>query len=113
MTTVDEFKSILESRRNELLGRLERIEDQLDEPVAPDFEDAATEHEDDEVLEAQGNQAQSELASIEAALSRIENGRFGICLSCGEPISQERLLAVPFATKCRNCMEGERKGAGG
>ena len=113
MTTIDEFKSILNNRKKELLGRLERIEDLLDDPIDPDFEDGAIDQEDDEVLEAQGNQAQDELAAIEAALNRIKNDRYGICLSCGEPISNARLLAVPFATKCRNCMDGVRKKTGG
>ena len=52
-----------------------------------------------------GNSPLARLDAIEAALQRISNGTFGNCLSCGEPISAERLTAVPFATKCRKCMQ--------
>lgn len=38
----------------------------------------------------------SHLAEIESALARIERGTFGICEETGEPISLERLLAIPW-----------------
>ena len=43
---------------------------------------------------------------IEAALRRIDDGEFGICLDCEEPISPKRLAAVPWASYCLKCQEG-------
>jgi DnaK suppressor protein len=40
------------------------------------------------------------LAEIEAALERIDDGTFGTCAACGQPIGPERLDAVPYATLC-------------
>jgi RNA polymerase-binding protein DksA len=40
------------------------------------------------------------LAEIDAALGRIENGTFGTCERCGQPIDAERLEALPWATLC-------------
>ncbi|MGI9379849.1 MAG: TraR/DksA family transcriptional regulator [Methyloligellaceae bacterium] len=40
---------------------------------------------------------------IQVALDRIANGTYGICVSCEQPISTERLEAVPHASRCRNC----------
>ena len=69
-----------------------------------DDEDRATEREDDEVMEQMGNAGLEELRAIEAALARIEDGIYGVCVSCGEPISAARLDVMPTAAKYRHCM---------
>ena len=45
------------------------------------------------------------LMQIGAALKRIDDGEFGICLECEEPISPKRLAAVPWAIYCLQCQE--------
>ena len=45
------------------------------------------------------------LTQIGEALKRIEDGEFGICLECDEPISPKRLAAVPWAAYCLHCQE--------
>jgi RNA polymerase-binding transcription factor DksA len=40
---------------------------------------------------------------IEAALKRIDRDEYGICVDCGDPISDERLDIIPQTPKCRNC----------
>ena len=47
--------------------------------------------------------AQRELADIDAALHRIEEGRYGRCLKCGGPIGLQRLRAIPEARYCLSC----------
>jgi len=42
---------------------------------------------------------------VKAALRRISEGTFGICLECDEPISAARLNAMPWATLCIHCQE--------
>lgn len=39
------------------------------------------------------------------ALKRIANGTYGICIDCGEKISEKRLLSVPAADRCISCQE--------
>jgi RNA polymerase-binding transcription factor DksA len=97
------FEQMLRSHRKELLQRLEGIEHELDKPADPDAEERATEREGDEVLEGVGLAGLSEIRGIDAALKRIEDGTYGVCVSCGEDISEDRLKAVPYAVKCRNC----------
>lgn len=104
MVDMEEFKKRLVSRRAELVERMNKIDDLLEEPVDPDVEERATERELDDVYEEQGNVDREEVMAIDAALKRMENGVFGTCISCGEPISEARLEAVPYATKCQNCM---------
>jgi RNA polymerase-binding protein DksA len=50
------------------------------------------------------------LASINQALERVENGSYGLCQNCGQPISRERLEAVPHAVLCITCKASEEKG---
>ncbi len=99
------YKLKLTTRRDELFANIGKIEDQLDNPKSPDVEERSVEREDDEVLELQAKAEAGEIAAIELALRRIENGVFGICVDCHEQISVERLEAVPHAAKCRNCMD--------
>ncbi len=100
---VQAARARLEKRLRELESRLDTIEHDLDEPVAKDFEERATEREGDEVLEGLGASGLAEIRMIRAALGRIEDGVYGDCVACGEPISDERLDAVPHAARCRNC----------
>jgi DnaK suppressor protein len=51
------------------------------------------------------------LRELEAALRRIEQGTYGVCPECEEPISAKRLDAVPWAKFCVSCQE--RLAAGG
>jgi DnaK suppressor protein len=44
-----------------------------------------------------------ELAEIDAALSRIQEGRYGNCLNCGGPMGLQRLRAIPEARFCVGC----------
>jgi len=45
----------------------------------------------------------NKISQIENTLKRIELGTFGICISCGEEISEKRLLIDPTVLKCIDC----------
>lgn len=47
--------------------------------------------------------ARRELADIDAALARIQEGRYGTCLACGGPMGLQRLRAIPEARYCVAC----------
>ncbi|WP_129663254.1 TraR/DksA family transcriptional regulator [Phytoactinopolyspora endophytica] len=49
------------------------------------------------------------LNQTERALSRIEDGSYGICESCGNPIGKARLLAFPRATLCVACKQRQER----
>lgn len=46
------------------------------------------------------------LRQVEAALSRLDGGSYGVCLRCEEAIGQKRLDALPWAQFCVECQEG-------
>jgi DnaK suppressor protein len=50
------------------------------------------------------------LASIEAALERVEDGTYGQCEECGARIPKARLTAVPYATMCVKCASDSEQG---
>jgi DnaK suppressor protein len=50
------------------------------------------------------------LAAIDAALGRIAAGTYGTCVTCGKPIGEERLEAIPYATQCIDCRRREERG---
>ncbi len=100
---VSQFETRLRNRLRDLNVRLSGVEAELDQPADADSEERATEREGDEVLESLGNAGLLEIRMIQAALGRIADGTFGECVACGEPISEERLNAVPHAARCKRC----------
>ena len=58
------------------------------------------------------HQTEGRLArAIEEALVRIKKRTYGVCETCGHPISRVRLNVVPWARHCRECKERERSAA--
>ena len=49
------------------------------------------------------------LAQIERALAHIDDGSYGVCDSCGNPVGKNRLMAVPHATLCMSCKQREER----
>jgi DnaK suppressor protein len=49
------------------------------------------------------NRVRQEMAAVEHALDKIEKGTYGLCDNCGQPISPERLEALPQASLCVKC----------
>ena len=45
------------------------------------------------------------LKSVQAALGRVDDGIYGLCLRCDEPVAEKRLRAIPWASYCADCQE--------
>ena len=50
------------------------------------------------------------LQAIDAALTRMDDGSYGACVRCGQPIGAERLEALPWTTQCIDCKRKEERG---
>lgn len=103
MISIETRKAQLEARLADLTGRLAKIEAELESHQSPDWEELATEREADEVLEGMGLSGQQEIRMIEAALARVAEGNYGICVNCGNDIGDPRLDVLPFTPFCRDC----------
>ena len=47
--------------------------------------------------------AESLLKQVNGALRRMENGTYGLCVECNQPIDTARLKAIPYAELCMSC----------
>jgi DnaK suppressor protein len=57
------------------------------------------------MAQATGERARTHLLRIESALKRCDDGSYGNCLRCEEPIDPKRLGVDPAATLCIHCAE--------
>jgi DnaK suppressor protein len=107
-----------ESRRDMLRDMLTRLRDETYERVVElrrdqrdsasptgDEMDVARSTTDIETHASLIERAEDRLRYIDAALSRLEHGSYGICAECGEGIPVERLIALPFAIYCVDCQQ--------
>ncbi|MEH6405192.1 MAG: TraR/DksA C4-type zinc finger protein [Sneathiella sp.] len=105
MLNTVQIKVKLENRLQSLGERVEQFEGSLRAEHSPNFSEQALEREDEEVLEKLELEALGEVDAIQKALSRIDNGNYGVCVKCGDDIDEKRILAVPFASHCIGCAE--------
>ena len=92
------------SVRNELRVRLER-DRQEREVQLQELSAAWPEGPPDEVVDLYRASVERLLCDIDAALHRLEIGRYGRCESCRQPIPAERLQLVPHARRCVGCAD--------
>ena len=87
------------------------IEDETEEmPIDNHMVETATVTVDREIDYTLEENSEHLLAEIDAALKRIEDGAYGICVNCGQEIAEERLAAIPWATHCIDCKRLEERG---
>ena len=110
---LEHFKKRLESRQHDLRRTVSRTEQDgrtVDEDSAQDIADRAASSYTKEFLFHQSNNDRQLLQMVENALSRIREGSFGECISCGKEINAKRLEAVPWTRHCIDCQEKLEKG---
>jgi RNA polymerase-binding transcription factor DksA len=108
MKKYDQIRRKLIDRRDEIKGRINKVDQDIlhtNGAPDPDSGEQALERENDDVLEALGGLARSELEKINIALESIERNEYGICTLCKKAIAAERLKAIPFADRCVNCAD--------
>src|SRR5512146_988178 len=110
---LETFKKRLESRQQELRRTVNRNQADgrsADEDTAQDIADRAASSYNKEFLFSQSNNDRQLLQMVEGALSRIHEGTFGQCISCGKEINPKRLEAVPWTRHCIECQEKLEQG---
>jgi DnaK suppressor protein len=110
---LDQFKKQLQERHAQLRRSVLQTEEDgraSDQDIAQDIADRASSSYTKEFLFHQSNNERQLLQMVEGALSRIEGGDFGQCISCGEDINPKRLEAVPWTRHCIACQEKLERG---
>ena len=120
MAEFAELYERLKKEKAELLDKLEQLRT-LGQPSAERKEGSPfgkREEGADEASELEKRLALEErlgesLSEVEHALQKYEAGTYGLCDSCGQPIEQARLEAIPQASLCMKCKASQAKDAKG
>ena len=123
---LDRYKKLLLKKKEAVLKAMKHIEQdtlsQSQRDASGDLSgytlhmaDIATDNYDREFSLGLATNAQEILYEIEEALKRVQEKRFGDCLTCNKPINRRRLTAIPYASLCISCQskeEGKRRTTG-
>src|SRR5580765_5443367 len=107
------FRDKLMDRRVGLVGQVQAAEAysrERDAEATQDPADMAANAYTKELLMSMSTNDRQLLDSIDGALARIEEGEYGYCDNCNEPIQEKRLEALPWAQHCVTCQEMNEKG---
>jgi DnaK suppressor protein len=101
---LNDFRRTLEAKRDELLSDTADRDEILVENAAEEF-DRLQQQLNREVAIRNLDRTSKLLKSVQAALARIDDETYGVCLRCDEEIPDKRLKAVPWAAYCIACQE--------
>ena len=111
--STQELRMMLLEKRNGILKNFDdeiaTTEEYLKPVVVGDVADLAQGSSENELTFRLAEVESRELGKIDKALEKINAGTYGVCEKCGEPISQVRLKALPFASKCIRCQEEDER----
>ena len=117
VTNFNMLRSRLESEQKRLIEELEQLragirpaEERREGSPFGKREEEATESLEFEKRLALEKQIRDQLADVEHALHKVEEGTYGLCDICGQPIAPARLEALPQASLCVNCKAKNAKG---
>ena len=104
-----ELLDLKEQILRQLVSESDEFQEIVDDMEPKDLADIAADDIDRRILEVLGSQEIKRLQLIDSALGRIENGHYGVCMSCGKKIPEERLKAIPYAILCIECKSSEER----
>tara|TARA_B100000945_G_C20226274_1_gene523010 strand:+ start:194 stop:562 length:369 start_codon:yes stop_codon:yes gene_type:complete len=109
---LNQFKEVILEKREVVIKDIEKSKKRLDDlnqnnesisVYSSHMADAGSEQQDKESAYYNMQRESKFLGYLDRALIMIEDGTFGICVSCNKKIHKERLLEVPHTTKCFDC----------
>lgn len=103
-TELNKYKNILQARREEL-ELFVRNREGIAIEKSPDALDEVQHAAERELAIRNLDRESNLLRNVRAALRRIDEGTFGVCVHCEEDISPKRLNAVPWTPYCIQCQE--------
>jgi DnaK suppressor protein len=113
----DEIRRMLTARRRDLQNEIHNnLRDVRADALEPDrygteSGDTSEVHPEGELAFALLEIKGQVLTRINDAVRRLDDGTYGLCAECGDPIARARLRALPFAVRCRECEEMHEQSA--
>ena len=102
--SIESHRQALEAKQTELASSRRHVDGIAVERVADSMDEVVLASERELALRALTREAFM-CRLVSAALDRVVAGTFGHCLQCGEPISERRLQALPWAALCLRCQD--------
>ena len=109
---MNQFRSQLESIRSELLGDVEKSNQNLKESEAgqmADISDHAARTYSRQLEGELGEQEWQKLKQVDMAIEKIAEGEYGVCAQCEASIPEARLKVVPYTEFCTQCLSEMEK----
>jgi len=110
---IEKMNKSLTDLKNDIISNLINNNEDFKEIVEgmdpKDLADIASDDIDRRMIEAIGSQDLKRLKLIDSALTRIQQGKYGLCMKCGKKIPKDRLEAIPYALMCIDCKSAEER----
>lgn len=103
------LRRLLDDRQRELQAEVQAAQAQqralsgAGDHEVEDRKDEAAQQQLESVEDLQAQRDLDELAQVQSALRRLDEGSYGECQACGEPIAMQRLRVQPAALRCASC----------
>ena len=111
--TIERFRRVLLKEREQIIGDVKQINESSQEMGKDGIQDIADEAANiynKQILLTLNENDRMRLRDVDESLDRIENGTYGVCEECGEPIGLKRLEVKPVAKYCVPCKTKLEKG---
>ena len=112
MTDPHAIRARLIEHKRELMVRAGKVHADITRATGPlekDFAEQAVQMENDAVLAGLSETTAAEIAQINRAIKQIDEGSYGECSVCNEPIDLRRLEALPHSDRCIRCADKARR----
>jgi DnaK suppressor protein len=110
---LEKYRRLLDEKKASLsqeIAKTRSAEEETTEESTQDIADKAVSSYTREFLYSLTDGERNTLLHIDEALVRIDEGGYGFCTNCGQPMAEKRLTAVPWAPYCVDCQELAEKG---
>jgi DnaK suppressor protein len=110
---LERYRRLLDEKKSSLsqeIAKTRSAEEETTEESTQDIADKAVSSYTREFLYSLTDGERGTLLQIDEALERIDEGSYGFCTNCGQPMAEKRLTAVPWAPYCVDCQELAEKG---
>jgi len=109
----EKYRRLLEDKKASLsaeIAKTRSAEEETTEESTQDIADKAVSSYTREFLYSLTDGERNTLLHIDDAIGRIDEGTYGLCINCGQLMTEKRLNAVPWAPYCLDCQELSEKG---
>jgi len=110
---LERYRRLLDEKKSSLsqeIAKTRSAEEETTEESTQDIADKAVSSYTREFLYSLTDGERGTLLQIDEALVRVDEGSYGFCTNCGQPMAEKRLTAVPWAPYCVDCQELAEKG---